>query len=464
MNNSLKILILTSIIFSQGAFSLQLPSLETVDLSKMKLTNEKVQWPTHNLDQIKKDQILIENLTKLDQDIDGGFFKSSDNGGFSSGGGGNSVICYGPNGEISEISLLDYVEGVRKDQSLNKGVSLEGKTVREKLLSAFKRMEKRWPFLSEKLEQKALQVEKEMSLNLMGAQDGKLTPIIDMDLTFVPNKNALGHQCKIVRFAVQEKEQLKGQRKFNFVKELYMHPRTSDTTRAGIIIHEVLYEEAIKDGAKNSNFVRWLTYLISSPTFDVFEKEDFRVLELDEGSDFLRRRSIEFYKNLDNTDNFDEEYMSFQKDENVYILNSQLKSGIRKDGCLRYGICQVEKGVVLGKSDSSTAFNLSYSIATNGDKEKHDLPISDIAKADFRGCYENEICIGDMVTVQKFTTSGALRYDGMVIAIFGEGDFAIKVKKKTLKTPRSLKAQEKLLESEDLILYSHNQNVRKKEL
>lgn len=441
-----------------------MPSMKKSDINLFQLPTAKSEWLNQNSHHTKNDKLLIENLTKLRQDINGDFLKSTESGGFSSGGGGNSVICYGADGAITEISLLDYVEGIRKDQSLDKGVDLEGSTVREKILSAFKRMERRWPFLSEKLEQRALQIESEMSQNLMPAQDGKLTPILDMDLTFVPNKNSHGDECQIVRFAVQEKGLLKGQRKFNFVKELYMHPRTSNTARAGIIIHEILYEEAIKDGAQNSNFVRWLTYLISSPTFDTFDKEDFRILELNEGSDFLKSRSLEFYRNLDNSESFDEDYLNFKNDESVYVLSTQLKNEADQESCLRYGICEIEKATIAGKSESSTAFNMSYDITTANQKRAYALPISDIAKVDFRGCSEDDICIGDMVKVQKFTVAGALKYEGMVVAIFGEGDFGIKVIKKTLKTLNSLSVDVKddLLNREDLILYSQSQNVRKK--
>ncbi len=225
--------------------------------------------PIKKLEKLKK-----VNLTTLDI-----FGRPGDanlgTGGFSSGGGGNAVVCWNSDKLITEVSLLDYFEGIRKDITLEKRIDLKGDTLDEKIKYAFKRMGTRFPYLAKKLRNRALWLASRIDYFLMSSEDGRLTPIYDMNLPFVPNQNEAGDKCQIVRFAVQLTRQLSGQKKFYFVKELFNHPKTSLSSKAGIILHEVLYEEAIKNGSTDSDFVRWFTYLISSTTFDQMNDKEF---------------------------------------------------------------------------------------------------------------------------------------------------------------------------------------------
>ena len=135
--------------------------LDPVDIKKIDTSDLK-------LKQLLKDKKLIENLTLLRQ-LPNGQFLSTDDGGFSSGGGGNAVVCYKKSGLISEISLLDYVEGLRKDQSLEKRLDLHGNGVYEKLEYAFDKMMRRYPYLGKELKSRALLLEREMEKNLLPA-------------------------------------------------------------------------------------------------------------------------------------------------------------------------------------------------------------------------------------------------------------------------------------------------------
>lgn len=427
---------LSLLILSTSLLGNTFASDENTSLKKrVKKVTSKIEASKIKLDakRLDKDKILIKNLTKLRQLSNGSLYSEDDNGGFSSGGGGNAVVCYKENSLISEISLLDYVEGLRKDQSLEKTINLKGESVQEKLEDAFDRMIQRWPFLGKELKKRALQLEREMKQNLLSAKEGKLTPILDMDLTFVPNENELGDQCQIVRFAVQEKGLLAGQRKFNFVKELYEHPLTSNKTKAGIIIHEVIYEEAIKHGAQDSDFVRWFTYFLSSSTFDLFSKEDLRKLENDEGSDFLRGHSLEYYRNNNPYDEYDGALRSFSKSEEVLVITSKfLSSG---ESCFDYGLCMAQPATVLNESEYSTDFYKMFDLKV----EKAELlekSVSDIAKMEEGSCHPDGGCVGAMVKVSKRTLAGKVSYEGRIIGVFGEGDFAVEVLKPTLRLPK----------------------------
>uniref|UniRef100_UPI0035636474 hypothetical protein n=1 Tax=Halobacteriovorax sp. TaxID=2020862 RepID=UPI0035636474 len=206
-------------------------------------------------------------------------------GGFSSGGGGNSVVCFSKNGKLAEVSLLDYYEGIRKDNSLVKEINLAGDSVEEKIVNALSTLEKEYPRLTTKLKNRALWLHSNIDTYLIDSKDGKLSPVYDMNIPFVPQFNEEGDECQIVRFAVQSKEHVEGQKKFFFVKDLYNHPLTSDTTRAGIILHEIIYEEAILNKSVNSDFVRWLTYLISSKKISQMTSNEIQGLQYQPGGE-----------------------------------------------------------------------------------------------------------------------------------------------------------------------------------
>ncbi|MDD0852166.1 hypothetical protein HBN50_03615 [Halobacteriovorax sp. GB3] len=386
----------------------------------------------------KKDPSRKDGLTPLQVRRDGNIFLRKS--GFSSGGGGNSVVCFDERDQISEINLLDYFEGLRKDSRSNVKIDLPGNSVEEKLKLAFRRMEKHYPSLASKLRNRALWILDRMDYYLISTDDGKLSPIYDMDLPFVPSKNEQGQNCEIIRFAVQLTKQVEGQKKFYFVRELYDHPKTSLSTKAGIILHEVLYEEAIKTGATDSDFVRWMTYLLSTSTFETMSSEEILDLENSPGAEFLSGFGVEYNNNQSRTQFRGVDDLRSRDD--VFILNNYTM--VTKENsykCFDHGLCQLFKGEYLGKDRRSSSLfpKVTIMLEKTTIKATEDISFNKVKGEVWNGyaskvatrlkdkCHSNGGCIGDLVGVFMQTKSSVVSYTGIIAGIFPDGDFAIRL-------------------------------------
>jgi len=366
--------------------------------------------------------------------------------GFSSGGGGNAFVCHNKQGQISEVGLLDYFEGLRKDRAQEKSIALAGSTVAAKIKSAFKRMEKIDLDLANRLRNRALWIANRIDYFLLPAKEGKLTPLYDMHLPFVPNENKRGDKCLIVRFAVQEKNPAAGQKKFYFVKELYAHENTSLTTRAGIIIHEVFYEEAIKFGAPDSDFVRWLTYLISSLTLENFSDADYDDLKKSPGAEFLQGPGDQSKLEKVSTESLLAPGPSAR--DNVFVLDIYPLNILgQKISCYQIGLCQLFTGEYIGRSETSSHLFPQFDIMLkdftmnipDASKESGVRGIKKVRGESWTGfsslvALTNENRhhsagrrIGDLVGVRYDTTLGIISYTGIIVGIFGDGNLALKL-------------------------------------
>ncbi len=360
-------------------------------------------------------------------------------GGFSSGGGGNSVVCFNGSGEATEIELLDYYEGIRRDNSAVKGIGMPGDSVEEKIVNAFSTLENEYPRLSVKLKNRALWLHENIQAHLIESTDGQLSPVYDMNIPFVPQYNEAGDECMIVRFAVQYREHVEGQKKFYFVKELYESELTDDDTRAGIIIHEIIYEEAIKNGAINSDFVRWLTYIIGSKKIGQMSQNEIAGLEYQPGGEFLGNLGVD--ANPRRTLSYD--FTDLKSRDRVYALNIyDIPTAMGAVSCYDLGLCQLFDGEFLGRKRNSSAFLPKFNvmlrkntiIRSSGSealetKRGENLVLSNdnIANRKDNLCVKNGACIGDIVGVTKETSKVFLSYSGVVVGIFGDKNYAVQV-------------------------------------
>lgn len=360
-------------------------------------------------------------------------------GGFSSGGGGNSVVCFSKNGKLAEVSLLDYYEGIRKDNSLVKEINLAGDSVEEKIVNALSTLEKEYPRLTTKLKNRALWLHSNIDTYLIDSKDGKLSPVYDMNIPFVPQFNEEGDECQIVRFAVQSKEHVEGQKKFFFVKDLYNHPLTSDTTRAGIILHEIIYEEAILNKSVNSDFVRWLTYLISSKKISQMTSNEIQGLQYQPGGEFLGSLGVEV--NSRRVMSYD--FTDISTRERVYALDIyDIETSHGKVSCHKLGLCELFDGEFLGRKRGSSDFLPRFNVMMKNNnitlpfskrqlekKRGENLILSNdnIANRKNNVCTKDGACVGDLVGVTTENQRVSLSYTGVISGIFGDGNFAIEV-------------------------------------
>ena len=365
----------------------------------------------------------------------------STKGGFSSGGGGTGVVCFNSSGMATEIELLDYYEGLRKDMSPVKSLGIEGANVEEKIISAFSKLENEYPRLAVKLKNRALWLHENIDDFLISTKEGKLSPVYDMNIPFVPQFNEAGDECQIVRFAVQLKKPIEGQKKFFFVKDLYEHSLTDDDTRAGIIIHEVIYEEAILSGAVDSDFVRWLTYLIGSRKIDQMSSNEIQGLEYQPGGEFLG--SLGVNSNPRRVINYN--FTDIKSRQKVYALNIyDINYGLRNYTCFELGICELFQGEFLGRKRGSSDFLPKFNIMMKSNsiviplsvgkkvietRRGENLVLSNdkISNLDKSICTRRGACVGDVVGVTKETRNSYLSYTGVIHGIFGDGNFAIEL-------------------------------------
>ncbi len=401
---------------------------------KLKLNEQKK--PTIELDAKK---VKSFNVQKFQDLLNSPALKKK--GGFSSGGGGNSVVCFSDGGDITEVELLDYYEGIRKDNSLVKGLGIAGKTVDEKIVNAFNTLSDEYPRLSLKLKNRALWLHKNMNSHLIEARDGQLSPVYDMNIPFVPQYNEQGDECMIVRFAVQLKEHVEGQKKFFFVKDLYEHPLTSDDTRAGIIIHETIYEEAINNGAINSDFVRWLTYIISSKKISQMSNNEIAALQYQPGGEFLGNLGVDV--NPRRVVSYD--FTDLKARDRVYALDIyDIETSHGSISCYELGMCELLDGEFIGRKRGSSDFLPKFNIMLRKNtiiaptvstpkaietKRGENIVLSDenIANRKDNICTKRGACVGDLVGVTKDTNKVSLSYTGVVVGIFGDGNLAIEV-------------------------------------
>ena len=113
----------------------------------------------------------LKDIRNFQDILNNPLFKTK--GGFSSGGGGNAVVCFNSTGMATELELLDYYEGYRKDMSPVKSLGISGDNVEEKIINAFSKLENDYPRLSVKLKNRALWVHENINDFLISTKEGK---------------------------------------------------------------------------------------------------------------------------------------------------------------------------------------------------------------------------------------------------------------------------------------------------
>lgn len=168
------------------------------------------------------------------------------------GNGGDLVICN------DSLELLDFVEARMKGEKLILSESIEYKAQVQKVIS-------RLQALDEKLFK----------------QYSKVFSTIDHRLKFIPNASfrdvpdsleiALPKGCRIEQAAIQRFEGKKNL--INISQDLWS--KMSSSTKAGLILHEIIYEHFILMGEKNSIKARAFNAFLNSEKATQFDRKRF---------------------------------------------------------------------------------------------------------------------------------------------------------------------------------------------
>lgn len=180
------------------------------------------------------------------------------------GNGGNGVICYTDlsRKNLVSVELFDYWESERTS-GVQGGIQLGAAhlSVQEKIAIATSRLAFYDPKLAADVKTIALSMANNIHEFL--ATPEMLPEINDANPRVLPSS-----PCYIEQFAVQWREPRTGVRRFAISEKFFNFSRTSNDTKAGIILHEALYRLAILNGAVDSDGVRFFNYLLATKKFD----------------------------------------------------------------------------------------------------------------------------------------------------------------------------------------------------
>jgi len=197
-------------------------------------------------------------------------------GGKEVGNGGTAVVCRNSDGSIRTAELLDFYEArVIRGIDVNLGdatIGWKGKANLE-----VDRLQKNDPDRYELYLDRVDQFMSEAEM-LTGVT---LTPIQDVDNIAIP----VG--CLLEQVAVQREPEFPGDKRYFLNQEIWN--ALSEDGKAGLVLHEVIYREAIAGGASDSVATRYFNSLLASGRFesisfldqyDLYMDLDFQTMRL----------------------------------------------------------------------------------------------------------------------------------------------------------------------------------------
>lgn len=185
--------------------------------------------------------------------------------GGSVGNGGDSIVCRKPDGSIQSIELLDYYEG-----RVQRGFSYSFGNLSENHLLKIDR-------ILQKLSRVAL-IRSKKYRELVQSFFSEAVLLPGVDLVDIPDSQNIivAKNCKVEQLVIQQEPQLPGDKRYTISKDLW--DLMDENQRAGLILHEIIYREAIKWGHENSIKVRYINALIASDILDQMDQKSFNDL------------------------------------------------------------------------------------------------------------------------------------------------------------------------------------------
>lgn len=187
------------------------------------------------------------------------FFQFSAKATHRIGNGGDMVVC--PN----SLEVLDFYEA-RTQRGVNLDIANHGTTIDEKVNFILARLGRVSPHRAQIYSQQYAQFFSEANF-LEGVG---LVDIPDSDHIAFP----VG--CKVEQTVVQVQNPLPGQKRYTINGDLWK--KMDETSKAGMILHEIVYREAIGYGQDNSIAARYLNGLLASTEMDTITQEQFNQL------------------------------------------------------------------------------------------------------------------------------------------------------------------------------------------
>jgi len=186
--------------------------------------------------------------------LSGNLLAQPSEGGKEIGNGGDVVVCKNDDGSIKSIELLDFFEA-RTLKKLNYNLGPNNLSVENKIMIALKRLEH---FSSERA--KLYREQADILLN----DENETSFVANTTLTDIPDSLhlALPNGCDIEQIAIQNNPIFSDDPRYVINQDLWN--RLDNNNKAGLVLHEIIYREAIKNGHTNSIRTRRFNALLSS--------------------------------------------------------------------------------------------------------------------------------------------------------------------------------------------------------
>ncbi|MBF0300294.1 MAG: hypothetical protein HQK51_16350 [Oligoflexia bacterium] len=178
------------------------------------------------------------------------------NTGVDIGNGGDAVVCKNQTGEIISVEQFDFYEA-RNIRNINHQLGDISVSPLDKVLLVINKLARLDPVLADKFKITALNFFNQTQF----LTDSELTDINDSGGLFIPKG------CKLEQIAIARQPQFDDDSKIFFInKDLY--DKMDNNNKAGLILHEIVYQEFIKKGENNSIKARYFNSKLTSNYLD----------------------------------------------------------------------------------------------------------------------------------------------------------------------------------------------------
>lgn len=177
------------------------------------------------------------------------------------GNGGNILLCKNAQGEITKTELLDLFEA-RVLRGLESDLGDPKEDYHHKIVRVLKNFSRIAPIRAAKYQE----------LYNSFFQDTAMVP--DADLVFIPDADniVIPKNCDLRQVAIQRPPEFPGDKRYTISKDYW--DLMDNNSRAGLVLHEILYNEAIYYGHTNSKAVRYLnSYLTSKKIYELTQEQ-----------------------------------------------------------------------------------------------------------------------------------------------------------------------------------------------
>lgn len=166
--------------------------------------------------------------------------------GHSVGGGGTGVVCHDANEDISSIEIYDYFYARKLGRDINLGPSNE--TYQTQAQVALDRLAKLSPLRAKKYADQIRSFESPQEANFL--KDTSIFHVPDLGQPVLDP----GPGCELVQIVFQQEPRFSRDKRY-LINEFYWK-LLNQTQKAGLVLHEVIYREAMSYGQNDSSGAR----------------------------------------------------------------------------------------------------------------------------------------------------------------------------------------------------------------